>query len=586
MAKVASPIGAAPRLAGWSGRWGALRVSPATVLLLLFTALVGFLVIYPLVMLVIGGFAQPLGSRETGWTLDGYRTALGDADARRAMGTTLWLSFVRASLAVGLAVFMSWAITRTNLPGRRLFHNLLLLSFFLPFLPQIAAWSLLLSPRSGLINQPLQALFGLSSGPFNIFSYGGIIFLSVLGWSAFLYLIISPAFLAMDASLEESARTCGAGHWTIVRKVTAPLLLPAILGAFSLAFVRMMESFETELFLGAPAGIYVFTTQIYYYLHGAQLPAYGPAIALSMVLIVITSVMVALQTWLLGKRSYVTVSGRGYRARETQLGRSRYGLLAFFVVLFTIKLALPLFVLVLGSFQKVAGVYNGQYTLEHWRVLGDERIWEALRRTVLVGLVAATVGMVVCVLISYIVIRTRFVLRRVLDLLTWAPYTVPSFVLSLGFLWAVLKGIETPFVLYGTLTLLMIVFVVRGLPIGTRVMNGTMIQLAAELEEAARLSGASWFYSFRRIVLPLLRPSLIIGWLIFMMTVLRDLSTVILLYGPKSKLLSIVFFEYWRTGGTEKAAVLGLLMTAIGLLFVAGIRLIERATGASATRAV
>lgn len=583
MADVLPPSRPFPVWLPLPARLAQFRLSASTVLALLFTAAVGFLVVYPVVMLVLGSFAPPLGAQSSSWTLDGYRTAFADADARRAMLTTIWLSLVRATLAVGLAVFLAWAINRTNLPGRRFFHNLLILHFFLPFLPQIAAWSLLLSPRSGFINLALRHVFGFSHGPLNVYSYGGIIFLGVIGWSAFLYLIIAPAFQAMDAGLEESARTCGAGYWTILRRVTAPLLLPAILGAFTLAFVRMMESFESELFLGAPANIYVFTTQIYYYIHGSQLPAYGPAIALSTLLVLVTAVVVILQTRILRGRSYVTVSGRGYRTRVTDLGRWRYAVLAFFIGMLAITLVLPMSVLVVGSFQKVAGSFGrGSFTLDNWRILSDGAVWQVLWQTIEVGLVAATIGMVVCVLISYLALKTRFVAGKALDFFSWIPYTVPSFVLSLGFLWAVLKGIDLPFVLYGTLYLEMIVFVVRGLPIGTRVMNGTMVQLSTELEEAARLSGASWLYSFRRVVLPLLRPSLIIGWLIFMMTVLRDLSTVILIYGPRSKLLSITFFQYWSAGEQEKAAVIGLLMTAAGLIFLAGIRGIERLTGSEA----
>jgi len=557
---------------GWSMR------SPQ-VLVGAFVVAIGFLVCYPVVMLLLGSFAPPRGVTNVWFSLDGYRTALLDDDARRAIFTTLWLAVVRATLGVSLAIFLSWAVTRTNIPGKRVFHNLLILNFFLPLLPQVVAWSLLLSPKSGIVNVWLRGLLGSDSGsgPFNIYSYGGIIFLGSLGWAGFLYLLLSPAFQAMDAALEEAARTSGASSWRTVLRITVPILLPAVLGCFSLAFVRMVESFEIELLLGTPAHIYVFTTQIYYYIHQQQLPNYPPAIALSTVLIVLTLAVIAIQSKLLGKRSYVTVSGKSYRRTPVDLGPWKWLVFAILLAFFFIHLAVPLFMLVVGSLQRTTIDFRmDAFTFDHWKILRDADVWQSLKNTLVVGLVASTVGMLLVSLCSYIVTRTKLPLRRPLDIFTWVPYMVPSFVLSVGFLWAVLKGIPLPFTLYGTLALLMIAFVVRLLPFGARLMNGTMVQLSSELEESARTLGASWVQSMRKIVLPLLSPSLAIGWLLCMITVIRDLSTIILLYGAKSKMLAITFYSYWTSGAIEDAAVIGLFMAMVGLILVGGIRLLQR----------
>jgi iron(III) transport system permease protein len=566
---------AAPRFEWLRTPWS-IRL-PQT-LVALFVIAIGLLVCYPLVMLLLGSFAPPRGSTAV-FSLDGYRTALFDEDARRAIVTTVWLALVRAALALGLAIFLCWAITRTNIPGRRWFHNLLILHFFLPLLPQVVAWSLLLSPRSGLINVWLRQLVGSGSGsgPFNLYSYGGIIFLGTLGWSGFLYLLMSPAFRAVDASLEEAARTSGASTWRTLWRVTVPLLLPAILGGFSLAFVRMVESFEVELLLGVPAGIYVFTTQIYYYLNGEQLPNYPAAIALSTVLIVITFAVIVMQARLLGRRSYVTVTGKSYRRTPTDLGVWKWVVFGILVLFFCINLAVPLAILVVGSVQQTTiNIRMSAFTLSHWAILADPAVWRSLVNTLLVGVVAASVAMLAVTLSSYIIARTKMPLRRPLDVFTWVPYMVPSFVLSVGLLWAVLKGIPLPFTLYGTLTLLMIAFFIRLLPFGARLMNGTMVQLSAELEESARTSGASWVLSMRKIVLPLMSSPLAIGWLLCMITVIRDLSTIILLYGAGSTMLAVTFYSYWTSGALEDAAVIGLLMAAIGLLLVGGVRLLQR----------
>lgn len=558
---------------------------PSAWLVVAFAAIVGFAVLYPMVMLLYGSFTPALGQADRGLTLDGYRVIATDSASREAMVTSLWLAAVRSGLAVALAVFIAWAITRTDMPGRNFFHNLMLLSFFLPALPLITSWVLLLAPNSGMINVALRNLFGFDKGPLNIFSYGGLIFLGTIGFSGFIYLLIAPAFRAVDSSLEDSARMAGASTLTVLRRITAPLLLPAILGAWSLAFVRSVESFEVEQLLGTQAGIYVFTTQIFHYIRGETLPQFGPAIAMSTVLIVMTAFIVVLQLRVLGRRSFVTVSGRGYQAKVTRMGNWRWVLFAFFVVLFSIKLALPLAVLVLGSFQRNAGFFGvDTFTLRHWAFLGTPVVWSSLKNTILVGLVSATVGVLIVTLISYIVVKTKYSVRTSLEFFSWVPYTVPSFVLSIGFLWAVLNGIPLFSNLYQTLWVIMIVFVIRGLPIGTRIMNGTIIQLSNELEEAGRIAGASWVYTFRRVVLPLLRPALAIGWLIFMITVIRDVSTVVLLYGAKSRTLAITYFEFQGAGEYEKAAAIGLLMTVLGMVFVFGIRLMDRLSSGSGAR--
>jgi iron(III) transport system permease protein len=555
-------------------------VSATQLLVAGFVVVVGFLVLYPLLMLLLGSFAPAANAPAGTWfSLDGYRTALEDASARNAVVTTLWLSLVRAALAVVLAIFLAWAITRTNVPGRRFFHYVMLISFFIPLLPQLLAWTLLLSPRSGTINVWLRGALGIESinGPFNIYSYQGIIFVSVLAWSGFLYLFISPAFDAVDASLEEAARMSGANSLRTLMRVSVPLLLPAILGAFGLAFIRMVESFETELLLGTPAQIYVFTTQVYSYLSLQVTPNYPPAIALSLLLVVLTLGVILVQSKLLSGRSFVVVTGKSYKRNPTDLGPWKYVLFVALLLFDVVHLGLPLAMLVLGSIQQSAVRFRLEsFTLNHWRLLGSAELWDSIKNTLIVGAVAATATIVVVTLSSYIVVRTRSRFRRTLDVLTWAPYMVPSFVLGVGFLWAVLRGNPFPIVLYGSLAVLMLAFLIRLLPLGARLMNGCMVQLAVELEEAARMSGASWRSTFRKVVVPLLSPALAMGWLMFMIIVVRDLSTVILLYGPNSRLLSIAFFANWKAGTLEDASVVGVLMTLIGLGLAAGIFVFQR----------
>ena len=555
------------------------HVSLGQLLVFGLAVVLALLVLYPLAWLFAGSFAPPTGAVDQTFSLEGYRRALTDVQARSAVVTTLWLSLARALAAVTLAAFLAWAITRTNVPGARLFHGLMLVSFFLPNLPQILAWTFLLSPRTGTLNVWLRSLVGsdATTGPFNIYSYEGIIFIGVLTWSGFLYLFIAPAFRAVDASLEEAARMSGANGFRTITRISIPLLMPAVIGAFGLAFIRMVESFETELLLGTPAQIYVFTTQIYAYIARELTPQYPPAIALSTLFVGLVLLLVLLQRRILGGRSFVTISGKDHRRAPADLGPWKWALLAVLVAFNVIHLALPLGMLVLGSVQRsiVQFRFDG-FTLDHWKILLGSDMGRVIANTIVVGVAAAVIAIALVSVVSYVVMRTTFRGRQTLEILTWVPYMVPSFVLGVGFLWAALRGNPLPWVLYGTHAVLVIALVVRFIPLGSRLMNGTMVQLAKELEEASRMSGASFVRTFRRIVLPLLSPAIGIGILMFIVIAIRDLSTVILLYGPGSTLLSVVFYAHWRSGTQEDAAVIGLLMAVIGLLVALGIVVLQR----------
>lgn len=358
----------------------------------------------------------------------------------------------------------------------------------------------------------------------------------------------------------------GASGATTLRKVTIPVLKPALLGASLLGFIRLLESFETELLLGYGSGIYVYTTRIWWLL-GITPSDYPQAMALSTVFLVLVFGVVVLQWRLIGRRQYVTVTGRGFATRPTRLGGWRFVTLGAVLLYITVAMVLPLVVLAFGSFMKIFGIFvKDPFTMKHWvRTFADPRFLLSLKNTMLVGIGAATIGIFLYSVISYIIVRTRFRTRKALDFITWLPWGVPGLVLALGFLWAYQGGIPFLGFLFGTIWLLMLVFLVKGLPLGIRTMNGAMYQLGNELEESSRVLGASWTHTFRRILLPLLSPAAIATWIILFTLTVRDLVTVIFLYTPQSRLLSVLFFEYWIAGQYESATVLGLILTVIML---------------------
>ena len=437
-------------------------------------------------------------------------------------------------------------------------------------------WALLLSPQKGYLNQLLRQLpfFGGDTGPLDIFSYGGLIFVSVTGWATLLTIFLVPAFRNMDAALEESARMCGASPRRTVVRILVPLLRPAILAAFILSLTRLLSSFETEVFLGTSSGIYVFTNKIYERMVQIFPPDFRTGMTMAVMLLVITFALVLVNWRFLGRRDYTTVTGRGYSARPMALGKLRWVAFGFVVLFFVISVVLPAAMLIQVSFIRFLGlsIFDPQsYTLDNWRRMLELRLNRlALTNSLVMSIVATTLGMILYSLVSYVVTKSRYQGRRLLDLAAWVPWAVPSLILGLGILWAVL--LSPLAVLYGTLTVMILAHIVRGFPFGTQIMGASMIQISRELEEAARIHNASWTSTFRRIWLPLVKNGFVAGWVIQFTVSFSDLATVAFLYGAKSTVLPTLFLSQWSNGRLEEAAVAALMMTAIVFAVVVVVR--------------
>lgn len=547
----------------------ALRVDALLpVLLLLLTA---GLVVYPVAMVLYGSVKEGAPGQAGGFTLAHWRAVLSDPGTFRLLASSLLIAVPRTVLALALATAFAWCVARTNTPCPRLLEGLLAFMFFLPELPWVLAWMLLGAPNVGLLNQWVRAVLPGVASAIDVYSYGGIIVLGAARSATVLFLFVHPAFLAMDATLEEAARMAGAGAWRTFWRVNFPLLLPALLASGILSFVVAMESFELPQLLGTPARISVFTTRIYDLAYGGHVASFGPAMALAVLLLLLTLSLIAVQWRILHGRAYTTVSGRGYQARPLDLGPWRWAPFAAILGFFAVFGALPFAVLLLNSFMEISGfIGRDMLTTRHWAdAFGRSAVLTSVRDTVIVSVVSATLGVVASALVAYVVTRTRWAGRRALDLIAWAPWAVPGLVMSLGFLWAF---VWLP--LYGTLWLLVLVFVARGLPVGSRFFTATMVQIGAELEECARIHGGSWLRTFARIWVPLLRPAILGAWILLFVIAVRVLDLVVLLAGPGSRMLSVDIFFWTVTGRQEAASVLALLQTALVLAGYAAARLL------------
>ncbi len=553
------------------------RLSGPVVVLIV---VLGFLVLSPLVALLYAAFLNAPPGVASQPSLTAFTTAWSDPAAWSAAWTSLWLAAVRMTVVIPIAVFLTWAITRTNMPMKELLEGVLISHIFMPFLPLAMAWAVLASPRSGLLNSAFKALahVNVDSGPINIFSYGGLIWLTALGIPPYLYLLIAPAFRSVDTSLEEAARTSGASALRTLRKVTIPVLTPALLGAAMLVFLLALQSFEPELIIGIPAHIYVFSTQIYRYIDGGTLPQYGPATALSLAFLVITFGLVLLQSRVLGNRQFTTISGKSFRTRPMDIGRWKYLVLGLVLTYIFFSTVLPLATLVLASLMHIYGYFGDNwFTTEHYlAVLQNPKLLRSVVNTLILAAASATLGMLITSATAYINIRTRLPGRKVLDLFTWMPITVPGIVLAVGMIWAYVSFIKLPFHFYGSLGILVLAVTISTLPTGARLMNGTMAQLSPELEESGRVHGASFLSTARRVLFPLLTPAILSGWLTLFANAVKNFATVSLLYAPASIVISALQYELWNGGKPEDATALGSLNMAFSLILVVAYVLIVR----------
>lgn len=568
---MASGAARARRLTAWS-----LQLDPVVLLALVAGAILAFLALYPTVMLFVGSFSDaPLGVAGR-FTLANYVRAYGDPHTYRLIGTSFVFATGASVLSVALAGLLAWITVRTNAPGRGLFELVALAPNVLPPLLIATSWVLLLSPRIGLVNVLLQRV-GLPV--LNVYSMPGMIFVEGLIIAPLAFLIIAGALRSMDPSLEESARIAGSTSLQTARRITAPLVLPATLAAGLLNFVRAIESFDTPAIIALPARIDVLTTKIFREALADFPPNHNLAAAYSMSLLAITVFFVYTYQRITARRErFATITGRGYRPQAIDLGVWRYPASAVALFILSLIVLLPLGVLFLTSLLPYYSVPTretlGLLTLKHYSFLAQsDRVGRALQISVTLAVVGATLAMILAAVVAYITVRTRVAGRAALEVLTFIPLAFPGTALAIGLLWGYVR---LPIHIYATIWILLIAYVTRFLPFGLRAMTSTMVQVQTELEEASRVCGAGLAHTFRRILLPLLRPGFIAGWAILATIFMREFSTSLFLYTPRSEPVGPLLYHLWIDGQQGRMAALGVVVSVASLVLVAVVRRVTR----------
>ena len=544
---------------------------------LVLIALLAALLAYPMVLLFLKSFIISRPGQPAVWTIQGWVEAFGDARLPIALGNTFLLAVLRVVVTTALAIFFAWVVSRTDTPFKGFIEMALWLGFFLPLLPVTMGWILLLDPQYGLINKWLVGLFGLAEAPFNIYSYWGIVWCHLAFSTSVRFMLMTPAFSAMDAAMEEAALVCGSSRSGVLFRVTIPALAPAVLASTVLGFIRSLESFEIEMVLGIPAGIYVVSTKIWDYIHWEP-PLYDRATALCSIFLLIIFLLVWLHRSFLRGREFTTVTGRSHIAESLTLGRWRWLTCSVSLLFVGVMIILPLLMLVVGTFMELFGHFDLEttWTTRHWSgTFADPVFLRSVKNSIVLGLGAALAGTVIYALLSYLIVRTELPGRGLIDGLSWLPWALPGVLISLALLWTVLGSGDAVKLLYGTVSLLVLALIIKEMPLGTQIIKAAVQQIGPELEEASNAAGASWLDYFRRILLPLLKPTMVSVAIIVFISAVRDIPTVVFLSTHESRTLSLLMLDYIAEANQEKAAVLGVFL--VFLIF--GFLLIGRLLG-------
>jgi iron(III) transport system permease protein len=573
---------AAPR---WTARWPQLRSHALPLLGVLFTI---WLIVVPLFTLLVFSFRLGTPWQPGAFTFEHYLRAYSDPQVYTMFANTAVLAAVSTAFSLIIAVFFAFLTERTDMPFRNVAWGLMLVPMAVPGILFAISWIFLLSPKIGLINIWLRELLGLvgievSEGPFNIYSLAGMIFLEGIRGVTTIFLIVVGAFRAMDPSLEEAARVSGASNRTSFFRIFMPLLTPALFAAGMYSFMTHLEALEIPIVIGFPAGIYVFPTYIYFAAQRFMPPQYGLSAALGASFLLVSILLVYWYRRVVNQAGrFATITGKGYRPRVISLGKWRYPAFGAFVLYFTLTIAAPTLILLWRSLVRfyVTPSWSAlsQVTLKnYWEVFAEEQIILALVNTLVVGLATATLTMVLCLVIAWVVVRSKFKGRALLDGLTFLPHAIPGVTIGIALIYLYLNPPLNYLPLYGTIWIIVLGLTVGYIAFGSRAMNGAVTQIHSELEEAGKVSGASWGTIMRRIILPLLLPAFVSGWIWVASHSLRSFSVPLILSSKRSIVLSVVMWDLWNNGRAGATAALGvLLIFALAVLTISGRWLVSR----------
>jgi iron(III) transport system permease protein len=551
------------------GRLAHLRAPGPRLTSLLVGGAAAVLVLYPIVFLIQASLSvgDPQARPPEAYGFGNY------ADLPRyahIFWNTALVAVVATALAIVFGFVMGWILSRTNVPGRAAFEQLMALPYYVTPLMGALAWSLIGAPNGGFVNQVWRVLGG-DAPLIDVTTPYGIAWVMALFEGSVAFVMIGAVMKSMDPAMEEASQVLGAGRTRTMLRITLPLVMPGVLGAAIFVFAEMLGSFSAALVLGLPSRFYVVTTAMYQ-LVSQYPPRFPQAAAMGVSLFALMFAMVYVYRRVVRRGSYVTITGKAFRPRVMDVGPLRWALLGVSCAYLGIAVVLPVLTLAYASFQRLATAFPraDNFTLANYATaLSLDAVRSALWNSLLLGWGTASVGIVLMGFLSWMIYRSRLPGVGAIEYVLMFPQAVPRLVFAFGMLWA---WLIFPIPIYGTLWLLLIAYLTVFLPLGIRTISGVMLQIDRTLEESAQMCGAPWGYRMRTVTMPLLRPGLIAAWLLLFIASVRELGASILLMGPKAKVITPAIVESWFSTSTELTAAMALLQTlavavALVLLF-------------------
>jgi iron(III) transport system permease protein len=548
-------------------------LEPVTLLWLVLVAGLIFLVAAPLLKMLLISFEE----QDTGdFTLMNYATAYGRQRYLDALRNSLLLGLLSAAISTIIAVPMAWAVSRTDMPGKGFTWAMVLAAFVMPPYLGAIGWILLAGPNAGWINQVWRAVTGAQDPLMNVYTFGGLAFVIALHSFPLVFIFVKSALDLISSEMEDAANIMGAGTWTTMRKVTLPLVWPSILGGFILIFLETIALFGTPAIIGIPARINVVTTQLWQFFEDPV--RVEVAAAYSIPLLLITVALIGVQKLLLSRKGFVSQTGKGGERRQIKLGPWRWVLFAWCFGVALLAVLKPLLVLLQASFAKAwgRGFSLDNLTLRNYQMLLFEHdmALQSVWNTIWFSAASAGLALILALLVAYIVVRRLIRFADGLAFLAMAPFVIPGIVMAIGF-YAAYAG--PPLMLYGSALLIILAFTARFLPIAYANAQASIRAVHPEMEEAARILGSGRLQTIRRITAPLLKTSLLGGWLIVFIVASRELSAAIFLVGPRTRTMSVLLYDLSEQGNFELVSAFGGILLVITMVFVGiGMKLVGR----------
>jgi iron(III) transport system permease protein len=511
------------------------------------------------------------GDYHLGYTLAHYQEIFLSSFTYRVIGNTALFSAIALAVALTFGLPLAWLVERTDLPGKRLIFSLLAIALLIPGFSVALGWLFLLNPRIGLINAALQSLFGLKAAPFNIASLLGMGLVEGLSLAPLAFVMTAIVFRAVDPTLDEAARIGGANVCQSLRRVTIPLAWPGVLAASLYIFTIGFGTFDVPAILGLQARIFTFSTYVYMQVSPSDgLPEYGGVATLSVFMLVLA---LGFSAWYNRVQRqaprYAVVTGKAYRPSLIKLGRFRWLAVAFVCFYLIVSQLLPILTLLwsagLPFLRPVSGAAFASLSLKNFRDLPEGLVMSGLGISAALMLLVPTITLAFSVALSWVVLRSRLRWRAAFDFFAFLPHAVPKIVFSVAAWLLALFVLRNILPIYGTIWILVPVYVVATLSYGTRMMNGALIQIHRELEESAMVAGAGLAGTLRAVLLPLLRPAILYAWVWVALLSYRELTIPVVLSTNDNQPLSVIVWSLVLSNSSGQASAVAVMMLALML---------------------